>query len=92
MIRHVFEEKPVEEFVAAPFPLPNLTANGLKVLRLVRAGDPYRDKGRGPVGRAARVKQLEKLRDAGLARTTTAGLWRVTGRGKELLLANPVKR
>ena len=95
MIRHVFEEKPVETFVAAPpLPLPNLTANGWKVLRLVKSGDPYRDKGRGRIGRAARNKVLERLRELGLIRTlaTEPTFWRVTGRGKELLGANPIKR
>lgn len=87
-------ENKESEFVAAPIPLPNLTANALKVLRLVKSGDPYRDKGRGRLGRAARNKVLERLRELGLIRTlaTEPTFWRVTGRGKELLLANPIKR
>lgn len=71
---------------------PALTANALKVLRLVRASDPFRDKGRGAQGRSARLRQLDALRELGLTRTTREGLWRLTGRGKQVLLVNPLKR
>lgn len=88
------KEKPLATggFDAAPV-LPNLTVNALKVLRLCKGGDVFRDKGRGQSGRAARLKSLEGLRELGLLRiTTTGGFWRLTARGKEVLLANPPTR
>jgi hypothetical protein len=85
------KEEPAQ-FVAAPPVLRNQTANAMKVLRLVKAGDPYRDKGRGKPGRTARLKTIEALREQGLVRVTGDGFLRVTARGKELLVANPPKR
>lgn len=85
------KEELVESVVAPPM-LRNQTPNAMRVLRLVKAGDPYRDKGRGKAGRTARFKTLEALREQALVRITGAGFWRVTARGKELLLINPPKR
>jgi hypothetical protein len=86
------KEESAAEFVAAPLELPKLTANELKVLRLVKSGDPFRDKGRGKPGRTARMVTLQRLRDQGLVRNTTDGFLRATGRGDKILIANPPKR
>jgi hypothetical protein len=85
---HMFRETP--EYLAAPLER-KLTANELKVLRLVKSGDPYRDKGRGKHGRTARLRTIERLRNLGLVRATQAGFLRATGRGIEFMIANPVK-
>jgi hypothetical protein len=85
------ENTATDAFTAAP-PLMNPTNNQIKVMRLVGSGDAYRDRGRGQPGKAARERTLETLRAAGLLRCTRDGFWRITGRGKEVLLANPIKR
>jgi hypothetical protein len=78
------------EYTAAPRER-HLTANELRTLRFVKAGDPYRDKGRGKPGRVARHRTLERLRGLGLVRVTQQSFWRCTGRGCAVLLANPPK-
>jgi hypothetical protein len=72
-----------------PPPLPHVTPRGLLVLRRVRAGDPYRDKGRGRPGRAARFRSLLSLQEKGLVRLTQDGFWRVTANGTRLLARYP---
>lgn len=80
----------VPAYVAAP-PLRPLTRNEIKVLRLIQVRDPYRDKAPGKAGRVARLRTIEHLRALGLVRTNRWQLLTVTGRGKEIILANPTK-
>jgi IS5 family transposase len=75
-----------EEWNALERPPAKVTANELKVLRLVRAGEPYRDKGKGQPGRVARRRTLERLRSRGLVRVTNEGFLRCTVAGLGLLL------
>jgi len=63
-----------------------LTTNQMKVLHLVRAGDPYRDKAPGKAGRTARLRTLDQLRRWDLVRND-AGLLKPTFQGLSLLLA-----
>ena len=75
-----------EEWNAAERAPAKVTANELKVLRLVRAGEPYRDKGKGKPGRVARLRTIERLRFRGLVRVTREGFLRCTVAGLGLLL------
>ena len=71
--------------------LQKVTPNGLKVLRLIRGGDPYRDKGRGRAGRVARLRTIQGLRDKGLVRVTREGFLRCTVAGLGILLRKATK-
>jgi hypothetical protein len=75
--RPLFKDTPIAE-------LPKLTDHELKVLRRVRAGDPYRDKAPGKPGRVARLKTLDYLRLRGLVRFK-GGLWTLSRKGGQLL-------
>ncbi len=44
-----------------PVTRPNLKPSELRVLRLVKAGDPFRDKARGKAGKLARIRVLNLL-------------------------------
>jgi hypothetical protein len=83
--------RPVEDLAVvgaiARIPLI-LKANPLKVLRLVAAGDPYRDKAPGRKGAVARTRSLAKLETWKLVRRTREGLWRVTPHGKRCIAFN----
>jgi hypothetical protein len=72
--------------------LPKLSASRLKVLRLVKAGDPYRDKAPGKRGRVGRLQVIGYLRLRNLIRNTRQGLLRVTPAGLEMLERNPVRK
>jgi hypothetical protein len=80
-----------EKLFAEPQPkLPPLTPTMLLVLRRVRAGDPFRDKKAGVVGRLQRLRELEYLRLRGYARRR-GGLWEATKAGAKYLAAHPIR-
>lgn len=68
-----------------------LNESRLKVLRLVRAGDPFRNRSGGTSGRARRLGILGILVGMGLVRWH-GGLWQITRAGTEQLARQGMSR